>query len=383
MTSFSLSKEFPKFSDVLSIPSNPEDLFTLLYPIGIGGYGKVYKAIHNSTLKIFAIKIIDYTKDGLNNKSNISFNYNSVQEETALMRLIQDRDFFVKYYGSYYSRKSNTIWLILEYCSCGSLIDLMYSIDRSFTEIEIATFIEMVLQGLICLHDLNIIHRDIKAQNILITEDGNAKLGDFGVGIKLTDKEYRHSKKGSPYWMSPQVILQEDYDIKTDIWSLGITCVELAESQPPFADLKPMAVMNKISKQPPNVEDIINVEEYSENFVDFIRKCIVVDPNKRASAKELIEHEFIRKNAKGKKYIKDLITKFKEEIKDYMDKKSDELNSNNLETPVKKGGKKTKYKTIDKENAKKNTAHKESNNINKTRYINLIKYKLSLSNSKK
>ena len=327
MTSFSLSKEFPKFSDVLSIPSNPEDLFTLLYPIGIGGYGKVYKAIHNSTLKIFAIKIIDYTKDGLNNKSNISFNYNSVQEETALMRLIQDRDFFVKYYGSYYSRKSNTIWLILEYCSCGSLIDLMYSIDRSFTEIEIATFIEMVLQGLICLHDLNIIHRDIKAQNILITEDGNAKLGDFGVGIKLTDKEYRHSKKGSPYWMSPQVILQEDYDIKTDIWSLGITCVELAESQPPFADLKPMAVMNKISKQPPNVEDIINVEEYSENFVDFIRKCIVVDPNKRASAKELIEHEFIRKNAKGKKYIKDLITKFKEEIKDYMDKKSDELKS--------------------------------------------------------
>ena len=327
MTSFSLSKEFPKFSDVLSIPSNPEDLFTLLYPIGIGGYGKVYKAIHNSTLKIFAIKIIDYTKDGLNNKSNISFNYNSVQEETTLMRLIQDRDFFVKYYGSYYSRKSNTIWLILEYCSCGSLIDLMYSIDRSFTEIEIATFIEMVLQGLICLHDLNIIHRDIKAQNILITEDGNAKLGDFGVGIKLTDKEYRHSKKGSPYWMSPQVILQEDYDIKTDIWSLGITCVELAESQPPFADLKPMAVMNKISKQPPNVEDIINVEEYSENFVDFIRKCIVVDPNKRASAKELIEHEFIRKNAKGKKYIKDLITKFKEEIKDYMDKKSDELKS--------------------------------------------------------
>ena len=331
MTSFSLSKEFPKFSDVLSIPSNPEDLFTLLYPIGIGGYGKVYKAIHNSTLKIFAIKIIDYTKDGLNNKSNISFNYNSVQEETTLMRLIQDRDFFVKYYGSYYSRKSNTIWLILEYCSCGSLIDLMYSIDRSFTEIEIATFIEMVLQGLICLHDLNIIHRDIKAQNILITEDGNAKLGDFGVGIKLTDKEYRHSKKGSPYWMSPQVILQEDYDIKTDIWSLGITCVELAESQPPFADLKPMAVMNKISKQPPNVEDIINVEEYSENFVDFIRKCIVVDPNKRASAKELIEHEFIRKNAKGKKYIKDLINKFKEEIKDYMDKKSKNNIENNIE----------------------------------------------------
>ena len=327
MTSFSLSKEIPKFSDVLSIPSNPEDLFTLIYPIGIGAYGKVYKAIHNSTLKIFAIKIIDYTKDGLNNKSNISFNYNSVQEETALMRLIQNSDFFVKYYGSYYSRKSNTIWLILEYCSCGSLIDLMFSINRSFSEIEIATFIEMVLQGLICLHDLNIIHRDIKAQNILLTEEGLCKLGDFGVGIKLTDKEYRHSKKGSPYWMSPQVILQKDYDIKTDIWSLGITCVELAESQPPFADLKPMAVMNKIGKHPPNVEDIINVEEYSESFVDFVRKCITVDPEKRPSAKELIEHEFIRKNSKGKEYVKDLINKFKEDIKDYMDNKSKELKS--------------------------------------------------------
>ena len=281
--------------------------------------------MHNSTLKIFAIKIIDYTKDGLQNKKKISFNYNSVQEETALMRLLQKNDFIVKYYGSYYSRKSNTIWLILEYCSCGSLIDLMFSIDRRFTEIEIASFIEMVLKGLIFLHDLNIIHRDIKAQNILLAEDGGAKLGDFGAGAKLTEGEYRHSKKGSPYWMSPQVVLQEDYSIETDIWSLGITCVELAESEPPFADLKPLAVMNKIGKNPPKVEDMINIKEYSESFVDFIRKCIVVDPNKRISAKELIEHEFIKNNSKGKEYVGNLIKKNLQEIKDYMDEKSREL----------------------------------------------------------
>ena len=321
----SLPKDFPKFSDVLSIQSNPEDLFTLICPIGKGGYGKVYKAYHNKSLKLFAIKIIDYTKDGLDNKKKISFNYNLIQEETALMRLVENNDNILKYYGSYYSRKSNMIWLILEYCSCGSLRDLMYSIERPFSEIEIATLIKMVLKGLICLHDLNIIHRDIKAQNILLTDDGYAKLGDFGVGIKLTEKEFRHSKKGSPYWMSPQIVLQEDYDIKTDIWSLGITCIELFKGDPPFDDLKPIAIMNKIKKGENKVEDMINVKECSKSFVDFLKKCIIFDPNKRATAKELIEHEFIKKKAQEKEYIEDLIKQYNEEIKQYMDEKCKDI----------------------------------------------------------
>ena len=97
-----------QFSDVLSIPSNPEDLFTLLYPIGTGSFGKLYKAMHNSINQIFAIKIIDNTKDCLTNKKNISFNYQSIQQETSVMHLIQKNDYIVKYYGSYYSRKSNT-----------------------------------------------------------------------------------------------------------------------------------------------------------------------------------------------------------------------------------------------------------------------------------
>ena len=321
----SLPKDFPKFSDVLSIQSNPEDLFTLISPIGIGSFGKVYKACHNETLKLFAIKIIDYTKDGLINKKNISINYNLIQEETALMRLVQNNDNILKYYGSYFSRKTNSIWLILEYCSCGSLQDIMYAMEQSFTEIQIATLIKMVLKGLICLHDLNIIHRDIKAQNILLTENGCAKLADFGVGIKLMEKEFRHSKKGSPYWMSPQIVSQKDYDIKTDIWSLGITCIELALGNPPFSDLKPIAVMNKIKNGSTKVEDMINVKEYSKIFIDFIKKCIVVDPNKRASARELIQHEFIKKKAQEKEYIEDFITQNNIEIKQYMDEKRKEI----------------------------------------------------------
>ena len=341
----SSENEIPKFADVLSIQSNPEDLFTLLFPIGKGAYGKVYKAIHKSTLKIFAIKIIDYTKDGLKNKKTICYNYNIIQEETSLMRLVQNNDYLLKYYGSYYSRQSNTIWLILEYCSCGSLVDLMYALDRGYKEIEIATFIEMVLKGLIYLHNLNIIHRDIKAQNIFLKDDGNVVLGDFGSGAKLTDEElYRKSKKGSPYWMSPQVILQENYDVKTDIWSLGITCIELAESVPPYEDLKPNMVMNKIAKTPPKVEELINVEEYSESFVDFIGKCLIVDQNKRPSAKELIEHEFIKKNSKGKEFVKKLIEENKDEIEEQINEKIQELkkikdniyDDNNLEEDLTK-----------------------------------------------
>ena len=323
----SSSNDIPQFSDVLSIQSNPEDLFTLLYPLGMGAYGKVYKAMHKSTLKIFAIKIIDYTKNCLDNNKKISFNYNSIQEEASLMRLLQKNDYVLKYYGSYYSRKSNTIWLILEHCFCGSLVDVMLSIDRGFSEIEIATFMEMVLKGLIFLHDLNIIHRDIKAQNILLTEDGCAKLGDFGVGIKLTDEEFRQSKKGSPYWMSPQVALQEKYDTKTDIWSLGITCIELFETEPPWGDLdlKPSAVMNKIGKTPPKVEEVIDLSEHSQSFIDFVKQCLIVDPNKRPSARELIDHEFIKKKAKGKQYIQLLIKEKENEINNFIIEKSKEL----------------------------------------------------------
>ena len=112
------------FCDILSIPSNPEDLFTLLYQIGQGAFGLVYKAIHNSTKEIYAIKIIDYSKNNdSENNYIINYNYKSIQQETSLMKLVYDSNYVVKYYGSYFSRKSNTLWLILEYCASGSVID--------------------------------------------------------------------------------------------------------------------------------------------------------------------------------------------------------------------------------------------------------------------
>ena len=321
----------PKFSDVLSIPSNPEDLFTLLYPIGNGGFGKVYKARHKSSNQIFAIKILDFTKGCNNDKKNISFNYKSILQETSLMRLINESNYIIKYYGSYYSHQSNTIWLILEYCSSGSAVDLMLSMGRTLSEVEIATIMEMVLKGLDLIHKINLIHRDIKGANILLSEDGYAKLGDFGVGIQMTDEEFRTSKKGSPYWMSPQVILNRNYDTKTDIWSLGITCLELAEGEPPYGDLKPEEVMEKIAKKPPKAGDIIDVREHTEDFINFVNRCLEINPKKRPSADILIKDPFIQKLARGKEYLSNLIKQHISEVEKFRYDKEQFMNNKEKE----------------------------------------------------
>jgi serine/threonine-protein kinase 24/25/MST4 len=299
------------FSDILSIPSNPEDIFTLLNPIGHGAFGYVYKAIHNKSKKIYAIKIINYFKDNINyienekHINNINFCYQTVQQETSLMKKVSSSNYILEYYGSYFSRRTNTLWLIIEYCSFGSTIDLMLAMNRIYTEIEVATIIKMVLQGLIIIHEKNLIHRDIKGANILLSADGFAKLGDFGVGTKL-EEDFRKSKKGSPYWMSPQLIQKENYDNKTDIWSLGITCIELSQGEPPNSQLSPQEVMEKIGNKKFTFNDFILKKKsyYSNEFINFVSQCLQINPQKRPSAKELIKHKFITKYAKNNLFLK-------------------------------------------------------------------------------
>ena len=324
-------KEHPKFSDILSISSNPEEIFTLLYPIGHGGFGTVYKAIHNETKTIYAIKIINFINTLKNNYQKIffNFNYSLAQQESTLMKLCHQSKYIINYYGSYYSKKTNTLWLILEYCPAGSIVDLMLSMNRTYTEEEISTIMKSVLKGLILIHSKNLIHRDIKAANIFLSENGFAKLGDFGVGTKLGIGDFfRNSKKGSPYWMSPQVVKNLDYDMKTDIWSLGITCCEMCNGEPPFAELNPQNVMEKIGTHPPKVDEIIKKEEHSKEFYDFIKKCLEVEPNKRPNARELIKHEFIVKYSKENNFIKELIEKHIEDIDKFRKKINANYNNN-------------------------------------------------------
>ena len=335
----SLKDSIPEFSDVLSIPSNPEDFFTLIEQIGKGGYGSVYKAQHKVTKQIFAIKIIAYQINPNDNNINekISSQYKNIQSETNLMKLCNSTKYIVKYYGSYFSLKSNSLWLILEYCQGGSVIDLMLAMDRTFTEIEIASIIEMTLKGLIIIHGMNLIHRDIKGANILIDSEGYCKIGDFGVGVKLIDGlNGRKSKKGSPYWMSPQVVRNSLYDCKTDIWSLGITCMELINGEPPNSDIKPLMVMKKIGEHPPSEKELFfnndkNNDDnkiYSKEFRNFVMQCLIEDANKRPMAKDLINHEFIKKFSKGREYVKNLLNEHLIDLENFR-KEENENNENN------------------------------------------------------
>ena len=319
-----LKENLPSFSDILSIPSNPEDIFTLISPIGHGAFGTVYKAVHKKTKQVYAIKIIQYFKDdhiilsNIKHMENINFCYKTVQEETSLMRLVNSSNNIVKYFGSYFSRQTNTLWLILEFCDSGSVIDLMLAMDRTYTEVEIATIIKMVLNGLILIHEKNLIHRDIKGANILLSGEGFAKIGDFGVGVQLQE-DFRKSKKGSPYWMSPQVVKNEGYGVGTDIWSLGVTCLELYNGEPPNSSLKPGEVMDKIGQCEINFDELFgdNDKKMSQSFKNFVKKCLVIDEKKRAKAKDLINDEFIVKFSKDNKLLEQLYKKHINDLDEY------------------------------------------------------------------
>ncbi|ELK04226.1 Serine/threonine-protein kinase 4 [Pteropus alecto] len=265
-----------------SLTKQPEEVFDVLEKLGEGSYGSVYKAIHKETGQIVAIKQVPVESD-----------LQEIIKEISIMQQC-DSPHVVKYYGSYF--KNTDLWIVMEYCGAGSVSDIIRLRNKTLTEDEIATILQSTLKGLEYLHFMRKIHRDIKAGNILLNTEGHAKLADFGVAGQLTDTmAKRNTVIGTPFWMAPEVIQEIGYNCVADIWSLGITAIEMAEGKPPYADIHPMRAIFMIPTNPPPT--FRKPELWSDNFMDFVKQCLVKSPEQRATATQLLQTETFGKCA--------------------------------------------------------------------------------------
>ncbi|XP_062415251.1 myosin-IIIa [Pungitius pungitius] len=301
----SLLKMFPQpgKSIVFDNFPDPTEAWDIIETIGKGTYGKVYKVLNKLDGSKAAVKILDPIHD-------ID---EEIEAEYNILKALSDHANVVKFFGMYYKKDvkcGDQLWLVLELCNGGSVTDLakgMLKRGERMDEAVIAYILHEALMGLQHLHVHKTIHRDVKGNNILLTTHGGVKLVDFGVSAQLTNTRLRRNTSvGTPFWMAPEVIaceqqLDSTYDARCDVWSLGITAIELGDGDPPLSELHPMRALFKIPRNPPPT--LHQPELWSDSFNDFICKCLIKDFELRPNVLDLLQHVFIKASVGREKIL--------------------------------------------------------------------------------
>ncbi|WFD43190.1 hypothetical protein MPSI1_001845 [Malassezia psittaci] len=292
--------------------THPWSEYTLIRKLGRGSFGQVYEAMYKPDSTAVAIKQIQLESDGLQGSNDTQAqDLSEIQREISSLAQCVKCQRVTRYYGSFV--KKYTLWVVMELMDFGSCLSLLRKVGP-LPERAIAVLCRELVLGLDYLHEQGIIHRDIKAANVLLSRKGEVKLADFGVAAQLLHRgSRRNTLVGTPYWMAPEVIKQSHYDSRADIWSLGITAIELATGHPPLSSYHPMRALFLIPKaNAPRLED--SRGEYSADFVHFVDLCLAKAPQQRASASELRLSTFIQ-NAGGLNIIRELIGDTAETVK--------------------------------------------------------------------
>ncbi|XP_068785644.1 misshapen-like kinase 1 isoform X2 [Struthio camelus] len=276
----------------LSSLRDPAGIFELVEVVGNGTYGQVYKGRHVKTGQLAAIKVMDVTED----------EEEEIKQEINMLKKYSHHRNIATYYGAFVKKSppgnDDQLWLVMEFCGAGSVTDLVKNTKgNALKEDCIAYVCREILRGLAHLHAHKVIHRDIKGQNVLLTENAEVKLVDFGVSAQL-DRTVgrRNTFIGTPYWMAPEVIACDEnpeatYDYRSDIWSLGITAIEMAEGAPPLCDMHPMRALFLIPRNPP---PRLKSKKWSKKFVDFVETCLIKAYASRPGTEQLLKAPFIR-----------------------------------------------------------------------------------------
>ncbi|KAM4540464.1 TRAF2 and NCK interacting kinase a isoform 14-T14 [Fundulus diaphanus] len=280
-----------EFEIDLSALKDPSGIFDLVELVGNGTYGQVYKGRHIRTGQLAAIKVMDVATD----------EEEEIKSEINMLKKYSNHRNIATYFGVFIKKQppgiDDQLWLVMEFCGAGSVTDLIKNTKgNSLKEDWNAYICREILRGLYHLHQHKVIHRDIKGQNVLLTENAEVKLVDFGVSAQM-DKTVgkRNTFIGTPYWMAPEVIACDEnpaatYDCKSDLWSLGITAIEMAEGAPPLCDMHPMRALFLIPRNPaPRLKS----KKWSRKFQSFIENTLVKSYSQRPSTQELLAHPFI------------------------------------------------------------------------------------------